>query len=348
VAHHLADDPGRPAAGDLTMSVEPRQDGAAVPAPYDPRVRSEDEFDRPDARTPPSPDVDDLGTLPPGWSAELAKRYALRPSSARPGLRQYLRDVWARRHFLVAFSNARVVSMYSSARLGQLWQLLTPLLNAGVYLLLFGVLLNTSRGVDNFIAFLVIGVFIFNFTQRSVRHGADSVSGNLGLIRALHFPRATLPLAYALTELQQLFGALVVMAGAVLITGEPVTLRWLLVPAAVALQFVFNAGLGLAVARLVAQAPDLDRVLPFVLRTWLYMSGVFYSIPVFTRGAPDWIRVVLEINPAAVYIDLVRTALLVEHEPLPYAWPLAVGWALVAAVLGFVFFWRAETRYGRG
>jgi teichoic acid transport system permease protein len=138
------------------------------------------------------------------------------------------------------------------------------------------------------------------------------------------------------------------MAGAVLITGEPVTLRWLLVPAAVALQFVFNAGLGLAVARLVAQAPDLDRVLPFVLRTWLYMSGVFYSIPVFTRGAPDWIRVVLEINPAAVYIDLVRTALLVEHEPLPYAWPLAVGWALVAAVLGFVFFWRAETRYGRG
>jgi teichoic acid transport system permease protein len=241
-----------------------------------------------------------------------------------------------------------MVSLYSRTRLGQIWQLLTPLLNAGVYLLLFGVLLNTSRGVDNFVAFLVIGVFIFHFSQRSVRHGADSVSSNLGLIRALHFPRATLPLAYALTELQQFFAALVVMAGVVLATGEPLTVRWLLVPVAVALQSVFNAGLALIAARVVAQAPDVNKVLPFFLRTWLYTSGVFYSIPVHTAGAPGWVRTVLEVNPGAVYIDLVRTALLSHHDPLPYSWPLAVAWAVVALVVGFVFFWRAETRYGRG
>jgi teichoic acid transport system permease protein len=69
---------------------------------------------------------------------------------------------------------------------------------------------------------------------------------------------------------------------------------------------------------------------------------------VFTKNAPEAVRILLEVNPAAVYIDLVRTALLEEHQSLPYAWPLAVGWALVAAVVGFVFFWRAEPRYGRG
>jgi teichoic acid transport system permease protein len=317
------------------VTTEPRHADAPVAPTYDPRVRSDGQ-------------LDDLEKLPPGWSTGLAQRYSLVASSARPGLQQYLRQLWDRRHFLVAFANARVVSLYTSARLGQIWQLLTPLLNAGVYLLLFGVLLNTSRGVDNFIAFLIIGVFIFNFTQRSVRQGADSISRNLGLIRALHFPRATLPLAYTLSELQQLAGALVVMAGAVIITGEPVTFAWLLVPVAVGLQSIFNAGVSLVVARVVAQTPDVNQVLPFVLRTWLYTSGVFFSIPVFAGGAPEWVRVLLSINPAAVYIDLVRTALLVEHEPLRYAWPLAVGWALVAAVVGFVFFWRAETRYGRG
>jgi teichoic acid transport system permease protein len=315
------------------MTTEPRQALATASPTYDPVVQGE---------------LDDLAKLPPGWGGALAERYQLASISARPGLGQYLRQVWARRHFLVAFSNARMVSLYSRTRLGQLWQLLTPLLNAGVYLLLFGVLLNTSRGVDNFVAFLVIGVFIFSFSQRSVRHGADSVSSNLGLIRALHFPRATLPLAYALTELQQFFGALVVMAGVVLITGEPLTLRWLLVPVAVALQSVFNAGVALIAARVVAQAPDINKVLPFFLRTWLYTSGVFYSIPVHTAGAPRWVRLILEVNPAAVYIDLVRTALLSHHDPLPYSWPLAVAWAVVALVVGFVFFWRAETRYGRG
>ncbi len=332
------------------MGAGPRAAGAAASSPYDPLVRRDEAVDDPDVGTAaePGPDPDGLASLPPGWSAELAQRHGLVASSARPGLQQYVRMLWQRRYFLVAFANARVVSLYTSARLGQVWQLLTPLLNAGVYLLLFGVLLNTDRGVDNFVGFLVIGVFIFNFTQRSVRQGADSISRNLGLIRALHFPRATLPLAYTLAELQQLFAALVVMAGAVLITGEPVTAAWLLVPVAVALQSVFNAGLTLVVARLAAHAPDINQVLPFVLRTWLYTSGVFFSIPVFTAGAPDAIRVLLQINPAAVYIDLVRTALLSEHDPLPYAWPLAVGWALLAAVVGFVFFWRAETRYGRG
>jgi teichoic acid transport system permease protein len=330
------------------MTTEPRQVSPAEAPPYDPLVRRDEEVGGPGATAPAPPADEDLEKLPPGWSLALAERYSLASSSARPGLRQYLGLLWARRHFLVAFANARVVSLYTSARLGQIWQLLTPLLNAGVYLLLFGVLLNTSRGVENFIAFLVIGVFIFNFTQRSVRQGADSVSRNLGLIRALHFPRATLPLAYTLAELQQLAGALVVMAGAVLLTGEPLTAAWLLVPVAVALQSVFNAGVSLAVARVVAQTPDVNQVLPFVLRTWLYTSGVFFSIPVFAAGAPDALRVLLQVNPAAVYIDLVRTALLVEHDPLPYAWPLAVGWALLAAVVGFVFFWRAETRYGRG
>jgi teichoic acid transport system permease protein len=181
-----------------------------------------------------------------------------------------------------------------------------------------------------------------------VRQGADSVTRNLGLIRALHFPRATLPLAYTLTELQQFFGALVVMAGVVLVTGEPITLRWLLVPVAVALQSVFNAGVALIAARVVAQAPDVAKVLPFILRTWLYTSGVFYSIPVHTAGAPEWVRWVLEVNPGAVYIDLARAALLSNYDPLPYSWPLAFGWAVVALVIGFVFFWRAEIRYGRG
>jgi teichoic acid transport system permease protein len=70
--------------------------------------------------------------------AGLAARYGLRPSSARPGLASYLVRVWQRRHFIVAYATARNVSMYTEARLGQLWQVLTPLLNSAVYYLIRG------------------------------------------------------------------------------------------------------------------------------------------------------------------------------------------------------------------
>lgn len=284
----------------------------------------------------------------PGSPAELARTFGLTPSAERPTLSQYLTQLWDRRHFLLAFGRARVLSTYSQARLGQLWQLLTPLLLAGVYFLLFGLLLGTDRGVENFTAFLVTGVFIFSFTQRSVLSGSESVSKNLGLVRALHFPRATLPLAHTVAELQQLAVALLALGFIVLLTGEPLTVAWLLVPVAVALQCLFNAGVALVAARIGAEVRDVRQVLPFVMRTWLYLSGVFFSIQAFTADAPGIVRVLLSVNPTAVYIDLVRTQLLVEHDPLPYAWPLAVGWAVVAVVGGFLFFWRAEERYGRG
>src|SRR5690348_9516648 len=122
--------------------------------------------------------------------AALAAQYGLRPSSARPGLASYLGRVWQRRHFIFAYATARNVSMYTEARLGQLWQVLTPLLNSAVYYLIFGVLFKANRGIGNYTAFLVTGVFIFAFTERSIVVGSTVMRANMTLIRALHFPRA--------------------------------------------------------------------------------------------------------------------------------------------------------------
>jgi len=281
-------------------------------------------------------------------AAEFAERYGLDRSGARPSILSYLGQLWTRRHFIRAFATAKTLSLYTTARLGQVWQVLTPLLNVAVYYLIFGVLFNTRRGTPNFIAFLVIGVFVFTYTQRAVLVGSKAISDNLGLIRALHFPRASLPLALTLVELQQLGISMGVLAVIVLATGESVTLNWLLVVPALALQTLFNVGFSLAVARFGARVTDVSQLLPFLFRTWLYLSGVFYEIKKFTTNAPDWVAFLMKVNPAAVYIEVVRDALLATHTAVPHAWLLATAWALLACVVGFVYFWQAEEKYGRG
>ena len=147
--------------------------------------------------------------------AEMAAQYGLRPSSARPRLVSYLVKVWQRRHFILAYATARNVSMYTEARLGQLWQVLTPLLNSAVYYLIFGILFKANRGISRYYtAYLVTGVFIFAFTERSIVVGSTVIRSNITLIRALHFPRACLPLAYVLVEFQQLLLSMVVLFAA--------------------------------------------------------------------------------------------------------------------------------------
>jgi len=75
--------------------------------------------------------------LPDEPLAEFALAHGLRPSAQRPPVLAYIRQLWRRWNFIVAFATARNIAMYTEARLGQLWQVLTPLLNAGVYFLIF-------------------------------------------------------------------------------------------------------------------------------------------------------------------------------------------------------------------
>ncbi|MGI5404232.1 ABC transporter permease [Streptomyces sp. CA-135486] len=295
---------------------------------------------------PPSPDDG-------ASSADLAAKYGLSVSGARPGLVEYIRQLWSRRHFILAFSQAKLTAQYSQAKLGQLWQVATPLLNALVYYLIFALILGTKKGISNevFIPFLVTGVFVFTFTQSSVMAGVRAISGNLGLVRALHFPRASLPISFALQQLQQLLFSMIVLFVIAIAFGSYPSLSWLLIIPALALQFVFNTGLALMMARLGSNTPDLAQLMPFIMRTWMYASGVMFSIPLMLEGKPAWIADVLQWNPAAIYMDLIRFGLIdgygSENLP-PHVWAFAIGWAILFGVLGFVYFWKAEERYGRG
>jgi teichoic acid transport system permease protein len=284
-------------------------------------------------------------------AAELAARYGLKVSGARAPLGEYVRQLWGRRHFITAFSTAKVSAQYTQARMGQLWQVMTPLLNAMVYYLIFGLLLGTSRGVDNYIPFLVTGVFIFTFTQSSIMAGVRAIAGNLGLVRALHFPRASMPIAVTLMQLQQLMMSMGVLLAIVQMSGEVPSANWLLAIPALLLQSIFNAGVAMVMARLGSKMEDLAQLMPFILRTWMYMSGVMYNIAAKLGGAPGIVRFLLEVNPAAVYIDLMRFALIgsfTSAQLPPHVWAIAVFWALFAGVGGFVYFWKAEEQYGRG
>ncbi|MEV4065153.1 ABC transporter permease [Nonomuraea dietziae] len=283
--------------------------------------------------------------------SKLAKRYGLRRAIARPRFPAYLRQLWERRHFIMTYATSRNVSKYSSSALGQLWQVLTPMLNAAIYFLMFGLILGGAKGIENYPAFLLTGMFVFTYTQRSVTAGAKSISSNLSLIRALHFPRASLPLAYTIQELQQLAISMGVLVVIVMITGEWPTWFWLMIPVVLLMQTMFNVGASLVMARVGSTMRDMNQLLPFIMRTWLYASGVFFSIQdkiVEVVGMPQWVANAMYANPAASYIEFMRDILIRDHEPPVWVWMSCVFWAVFALAFGFWYFWRAEERYGRG
>lgn len=271
----------------------------------------------------------------------------MKRAGARAPLADYTRDLWRRRHFILEFSKATNASGYARSFLGQAWQVLTPLLNATVYYLIFGLLIGTRKGIPNFLAFLVIGVFVFQFIQSSVTSGARSLQSYRSLARTLRFPRAVFPVSATSIALQHLLASLVVLVPIVLFTGEPLRLQWFAVIPVLAMQTMFCAGLAFIFARIGSKIPDVSQMLPFALRVWFYASGIMFSIPVLTEHKPN-LRAVLEANPATIYVDLYRDALMVSGPTQDIGqWIAAFLWGVGVLIAGYVFFWLAEESYGR-
>ena len=282
---------------------------------------------------------------------ELAHRHGLSSAGALPSLPEYTRQIWSYRHFIASYANARVSSSLGTTHLGMFWQVLTPLFNAAVYYVIFGVILNTKHGVDNFTAYLCTGVFLAGFTSSVLSDGVQSITSNLGLIRALHFPRAALPISVVLVEVRNLVASMTVLIAIVLLTGEPITPEWLLIVPALLLQSLFNAGLAMFGARVGSKWIDVKNLVPFMMRIWMYASAVLYPVQRFTDHLHGWKLTVVEANPLLVYIELMRHALMenVKLAGTPRRlWAEAAIWAGVVFVVGFVFFWRGEKGYGRG
>ncbi len=109
--------------------------------------------------------------------------------------------MWERRAFAVAMPLEEVRSSHQDTLLGNVWHLANPMLSVGVYYLVFGLILDTSGRIDNYILWLTIGVFAYGLTSRSVLAGATSIASNQGLMRAMRFPRALIPVSTVLGRL---------------------------------------------------------------------------------------------------------------------------------------------------
>lgn len=276
--------------------------------------------------------------------AQFAADNGLRKLGSRPRLIPYLKDAWSRRSFAFVYARYSLDSANARNRLGKAWVLLVPGIQIGIYGLIFGVILGDSRP-DNFIPYLVAGITIFRFITGAFATGAKSISSNIGMIRALRFPRVLLPFT---TVINQLYASLPMFGLMFIIIpffGEMPRWSWLLMIPIIALAFIFSFGLTMIAARLTVKSSDIIKLIPFVVRITFYVSGVFWSVEKLLGplGLMAWAH----LNPIYVFLTLARGAVVTGYSATMYDWGIAIAWTVVAFLVGFFYFFRAENRYGR-
>ena len=265
----------------------------------------------------------------------------------RPDFLDYLIQLWDRRSFIFFDARARVQSGHDKTKLGTAWLVLTPLLSGLSFYLIFGLLLSTSKGIQNFIGYLLIGTFTFQMTTRSILGGAKSLTSNTSMIRAFQFPRAALPIALNVRELISNIPVTIVMLLMIIFTGpaEEISWRWFLIVPAILLQFLFNLGIGMLLAPIILKVPDFSMLLSFVIRLWMYASAVFFAENRFDKYPV--MHTIMDFNPVFQVIKIIRESVLYDTTPSWRSWSVLALWALGSVGAGLFVFWRGEESYGR-
>jgi teichoic acid transport system permease protein len=102
----------------------------------------------------------------------------LSPVGVRPPLDEYLRELWDRRHFIWMDSRHRLATKNARNRLGRIWLVLRPVLDAALYFVVFGLIISGARGgIENFAAYVVVGILMFQSTMRSISQGPGLIRG---------------------------------------------------------------------------------------------------------------------------------------------------------------------------
>jgi teichoic acid transport system permease protein len=263
----------------------------------------------------------------------------------RPPFGGYLAEAWRRRSFAYTLAQFKIVSGLLQNRLGILWLILRPLSLAAIYGTLFGALLSESARPDDWIPYLLTGIFTFQFFTGCFGAGSKSITGNSRLVQSLGFPRILLPISVVIEEALRAIPIFTLLVILLPIFGVEMRWTWLLIIPILAMMALFNFGVVLIVARMSVWARDVQQFIPIVNRVLFYVSSIFFQVDLIFADNPV-ILTIAHLVPTYDFIALIRDVTLTGH-PVPQLSLIAAPiWTVLALGIGLIYFWKAEARYG--
>jgi ABC-type polysaccharide/polyol phosphate export permease len=216
-------------------------------------------------------------------------------------------------------------SKYAGSLMGVFWTVVNPLLLLLVFTFIFTVVFKARFGGRDEIGvsaiYILCGILPWLAFQDGVARAGTVILENKNLVTRAMFPLSALPAFPVLSAmLGQLAGLLILgfLAGAVVHAPGP---SLVLLPALLALQLVFTAGLAMMISAVSVYVRDVIHVLPVLLLVWFYGTPVFYPAEL----VPERFGLLIRLNPMAHFIGAFRRVL------LEGAWPAAGSLAAIAA-----------------
>jgi teichoic acid transport system permease protein len=201
-------------------------------------------------------------------------------------------------------------SDYQSHYLGLVWEYLYPIIQIGIYWLVFGFGLKkgTSGGVD-YLSWMVIGITPWFYMNSVVLDASKSIYLQVGMVSKMKFPVSVLPTIKVISNLSSFWAMLVVSIFIAFFKGGIVPnmywIQWIYYFFAMVCWLVAFSIFNSTIAILVR---DYRIFLQSFMRMLFYMSGVLFNFE--TNAFPAPLVRIFQLNPFFYIISGFRESML--------------------------------------
>ena len=216
----------------------------------------------------------------------------------------------------------------SRTYIGILWWILDPLLQMGIFYLVFGVGLRGAGRTENFVQFLLVGIIMWRWFSTSVNFSSGAILQNRNLVLRLNIDKWIFPATLIVGNTFKFLIAYAMLIGFLLHSQMPLTWQYLQLPLVLVVQLTLICGVALVLAALVPLLPDLRNIITHLLQLTFFMSGIFYDV----NDMPADFQWIFDINPMVHLIQANRAIML--HGEMPEWTPL-----LAVFALGLLLIW---------
>lgn len=245
--------------------------------------------------------------------------------------------------FLVEITRRKIIERYVGTSFRIFWVLLAPLIPLLMNLAVFYYIANIPQvrdmGASTYAAFIFSGLLPFRFIQKAATEANDLLIGNLEMLKSASFPLPFLSYsavgALAVDLLIQ--GAL--MAALLIISGEELTWRLLLLPIAVAMLLAMGLGASWLLSVVGYLLRDMQEIMMAIFSALLYVTPTMYP----PEAAPEFMQKLIYLNPLTHLIVVFRDTIMPDKSGIHWdSWVIFFIISILMFVIGLYTIRKAQ------
>lgn len=220
------------------------------------------------------------------------------------------KELYAYRTMIYSLVRRDLRGRYKGSALGFLWTFINPLLQLGVYTLVFSEILDNK--IDQYYLFLFVALVPWLFFSQCLTGGSSCIFLEQDMVKKIYFPREVLPIAYVTSTFVNMLLCFVVIFAVLIFSGFGINitvLPYLIVIFAV--EYVMALGIAMLSSALAVFFRDLQYILSIIAMAWMYLTPIIYSVDI----VPPGYRYIFGLNPMTPIVTAYRDILYYQKSP---------------------------------